>query len=82
MPDIVCGVSIFLPPQSYAIAGMECEDNIIRDVGDAAATICRCVDGVVELGVVLNIWYGGSVLSTFVIYVDLVFPFSLTSGRR
>ena len=82
VPDIVSGISIFLPPQSYAIAGMECKNNIIRDIGDAAATICRCVDGVVELGVVLDIWYGGSVLSTLVIYVDLVIPFSLLSGRR
>ena len=61
---------------------MECEDNIIGDVGDAAATIRRCVDGVVELGVVLNIWCGGSVLSTLIIYMNLSVHISWTSGRR
>lgn len=41
VPDIVSGISIFLPPQSYAIAGVECEYNIIRNIGDAATTIRR-----------------------------------------
>lgn len=61
---------------------MECENNIISNVGDAAATVCRGTDGVVELGVILNIWDGGAVLSAFVVYMDLVICFSWMLGRR
>ena len=39
VPDIVSRISIFLPSQSYVIAGMEREYNIIRDICDAAASI-------------------------------------------
>ena len=64
-------ISVFLPSQGYAIACMEGEYNIVSDVIDTTTAICRRADGLVELIVVLNIGYRGSILSTFVMNVDL-----------
>ena len=69
--NIISGISVFLPSQGYSIASVERKKNVVSDVGDTASTVRRCVDGLVKLVVVLNIGYRRSILSTFVVYVDL-----------
>ena len=53
------------------MARMKREQNIIRDISDAAAAIRGSADGLVEFIIVLNIRYGGAVLCAFVVDVYL-----------
>ena len=75
--DVVGCNSILLPSQSYTIASVECEKNIISHIRDAAAAIGGGADGEVELGVVLDVRYRGAVLGAFVVDVDLLFEIFL-----
>ena len=71
LSNVSNNIRVFLPSQGYAIACMEGEYNIVSNVVDTITAICRRADGLVELIGVLNIGYRGSILSTFVINVDL-----------
>ena len=71
LSNVSSNIRVFLPSQDYAIACMEGEYNIVSNVVDTITAICRRADGLVELIGVLNIGYRGSILSTFVINVDL-----------
>ena len=69
--DIGGCIFILLPPQGDAIACVEGEDDVVRDIGHTAASIWSCADGVVQLGAVVDIGGGGAVVGAFVVDHDL-----------
>lgn len=71
IPDLSRRILILPPPQRDPIARMEREDDVVRHVRHAAASVRSLADGVVELGAVAHVGGGGAVAGAFVVDHDL-----------